>query len=340
MGSFHQSLIGCSPETQAFRYQDLATVALQQYALDAPTPAFLQHNSGITYRVTTATTGTSFLLKIHDPVGEGTAEPVSTTQARIAWFAKLAQAGLLQVQVPIRARSGALVTLVKSDPDAASVACTLQAWIEGTHPEGDFTADQIALVGGAMARFHGYSATHPTTLPAVGAIDLHQDVRQLEEAVSLQILSSAQYHVILRTSDMLDQIATELGQDHAVWGPIHGDIHHGNILFQNQGIAFIDFDTVCNGPYLLDLATTLYHILHQEAAIRQRFIASYTDTRPLTRAHISYLEAFVAWAAIRNLAFQISIPAQRTSLAFARNLRQVADRFCPQVLTREPFVAV
>jgi Ser/Thr protein kinase RdoA (MazF antagonist) len=92
--------------------------------------------------------------------------------------------------------------------------------------------------------------------------------------------------------------------------------------------------------YLRDLGITFYHILYQDQSIRQAFLAGYRAIRTLPTEHLSYLEAFLTWAAIENLAFQITLPSQHTSPIFARNLRQLADVFCARLITDTAFVLV
>lgn len=340
MGIFARTFAHLSSEEQASRYHQLATVALTNYPLIDPVPRVIHHNSGITYRVTTRYSDTDFVLKVHDPVGEGHAAPTSSIEARMNWLAELGQTASLHIQYPIRGHNDAYVTSAHLPLMAEPVACTLQRWIEGEDPDGDFTPTQIDLVGTSMAQLHGYSATHQA-LPSEGSEeDLQQAVQRLEAAIALNLLSSTQYQLLVQVKQVLLTIADKLGRDRTVWGPIHGDIHHGNVLFREDAIAIIDFDSLHNSYYLLDLGTTLYHILYQDVSIRQRFIDSYIRMRTLSPVHLLYLEAFVTWAALTNLAFQLTIPEQRISPYFARNLLQVADFFCPHILAGQPFVMV
>src|SRR5262245_60740978 len=66
-----------APNARHQRYLELAHAALTHYALHAPDPVYLQHNSGIAYRVEIPRTGDRFLLKIHASVGLGASPPVA-----------------------------------------------------------------------------------------------------------------------------------------------------------------------------------------------------------------------------------------------------------------------
>jgi len=132
----------------------------------------------------------------------------------------------------------------------------------------------------------------------------------------------------------------DLGEQPQVWGPIHGDLHHDNLLFDRDEIRPIDFDALSLAHYHADLGVTLYHIFYQETTLRRALLDGYRSVRHLQDQHVFYLKAFLTRAAIDNLSFQISIPQQRMSQLFARNLRQLAGEFCDKLIVGQPFVFV
>jgi len=342
MGAFAMTLAGLALPEQLQRYQRLATTALTHYPVDSATAAFVGHNSGITYRVTTTHPDQSFLLKIHDSIGEGQTESLERIHTRMAWLAELSHTTTLGVQDPVRNHDGTFVACVLVADVPHPLPCTLQRWVMGDHPHGDLTIPQVEAVGAMLGILHHHSATWQSTLGMTLAAhdqrDLQTEVQTLHQAVALGLISAAQYHTVEQASQMIDHITQRLGNGRDVWGPIHGDVHHDNLLFVGKTVHPIDFDSVRNGFYLLDLGTTLYHILHQDVAVRASLVNSYSHIRPLSAVQVTYLEAFVTWAAIANLAFQMTIPSQRVSPLFIRNLRHVTDSFCPKVLANEPFV--
>jgi len=333
-----------SPIKHIQHYQQLATRVLDSYALALGAPEFLQHNSGITYRVPVRGTNHCFLLKIHDSIGEGAAQSATHIDARMIWLAEFGQVAPFAIQEPVPNRDGALVTTMVFPGLAHPVPCTLQKWVPGEHPTGDFTLPQIEAVGAMMAKLHTHSATWKAVqgndVPTYDADDLCREIAQLRPAVTLDLLSAEEYHRLAQTSKVITQMTERLGRAPTMWGAIHGDLHHGNLLFEDTAVYPIDFDNLHATYYLLDLGTTLYHILHQDVAIRAALIRSYQQIRSLPRAEDSTLELFVTWAAMSNLAFQITIPDQRIAPIFARNLRQLANDFCPKVLSNIPFVCV
>jgi Ser/Thr protein kinase RdoA (MazF antagonist) len=342
MLSINDTLSTLAPAQHPSFYTELAHTALQAYDLGAGTPIFLQHNSGITYCITTAQGVPRFLLKIHVPAGEGSNATPAHIHARMAWLVALSATTELMVQTPLPNNRQSLLTSFIPTPDHEPVHCTLQRWIDGDHVDGDFTIAQISAVGRMMAQLHIHSEqwqpAGPEQLPTADAADLIPQIASLYAAVQLGLLSAAQFTVIERAGGHIQAITTQLQHMQTTWGAVHGDLHHANILFRDTQARPIDFDTLHVSYYLRDIGVTLYHILHQEHTIRQALLAGYCSLRALPTNHLSYLDAFVTWAAIENLAFQITLPEQRTSPLFAHNLRQLADVFCPMLIAKTAFV--
>ncbi len=345
MSTLASMLSELSPIKRVQHYQHLATLVLDSYALELGAPEFLQHNSGVTYRVPVRGTNQWFLLKIHDSIGDGVAHSATQIDARMVWLAEFGPVAPFAIQEPVPNRDGTLVTTVVFPGLAHPVPCTLQQWVPGEHPTGDFTLPQIEAVGAMIAKLHHHSATwkavHGSSLPTYDTDDLCRELAQLRPALTLGLLSADEYHRLEQTSDVITQMTERLGREPTMWGAIHGDLHHGNLLFEDTIVHPIDFDNLHATFYLLDLGTTLYHILHQDVAIRAALVRSYQQIQSLPLAEDGTLEMFVTWAAMTNLAFQITIPDQRISPIFVRNLRQLANDFCPKVLSSNiPFVCV
>jgi Ser/Thr protein kinase RdoA (MazF antagonist) len=250
-----------SPLKRIQYYQQLATIVLDSYALALGAPEFLQHNSGITYRVPVRGTNQSFLLKIHDPIGDGAAHSATQINARMVWLAEFGPVAPFAIQEPVPNRDGTLVTTVVFPGLVHPVPCTLQHWIPGEHPTSDFTLPQIEAVGAMMAKLHSHSATwkavQESNLPTYDTDDLCREVAQLHHAVTLNLLSADEYHRLEQTSKVITQMTERLGREPTMWGAIHGDLHHGNLLFEDTAVHPIDFDNLHATYYLLDLGTTL-----------------------------------------------------------------------------------
>jgi len=344
MLSINDTLCSLAPTQRIPFYSELAHAALQAYDLGAVTPVFLQHNSGITYCITTPHGSPCFLLKVHQPAGEGDQPTPAQIHARMVWLASLSATADLTVQTPLPNRQQCLLTSFIPAPDHEPVHCTLQRWIDGAHVDGDFTIAQITAVGSMMAKLHTHSQQRQPAaleqLPTADAANLHQHMLSLNRAVQLGLLSADQFITIKRAAGRIQALVARLGHTHTTWGAVHGDLHHANLLFCDMQARPIDFDALHVSYYLRDLGITLYHILHQDQQVRQALLAGYCSIRVVPTEQVACLEAFVTWAAIENLAFQLTLPDQRASSRFAHNLRQLADIFSTKLIAETAFALV
>jgi hypothetical protein len=75
-----------------------------------------------------------------------------------------------------------------------------------------------------------------------------------------------------------------------------------------------------------------------DASVRRALIEGYNAVRPDWHPRPGETEAFLCTAALSNLSFQITIPQERASPVFARNVREFATIFCRRLIAGEPFV--
>jgi Ser/Thr protein kinase RdoA (MazF antagonist) len=342
MSEFIASLAELSAEQRVRQYDAIARAAIEHYDLGAVQLAFIQHNSGLVFRVDSPHYRSRFLLKIHEPAGTVPRATAEQIQARLEWLAELRRATGLVVQEPIPNRAGDLLTSAVCGDLTQPFLCTLQRWVEGEHPNGDLTTTQLYQVGALMARLHDLSshwvAPAAAGIPRYNPSKLSANIVSLRAAIDLGILSLAEYSAIEAVGPLAERAMRDLGEDAQVWGPIHGDLHHDNLLFYRDEIRPIDFDTLSMAHYHADLGVTLYHIFYQGPAARYTLLEGYRSVRHLQEDHLPYLELFLTSGAIDNLAFQISIPEQRMSRLFAHNMRQMAVEFCGKLIEGQPFV--
>jgi Ser/Thr protein kinase RdoA (MazF antagonist) len=226
--------------------------------------------------------------------------------------------------------------------DSPPVNCTVQQWVEGEPPHGHFTADQVRRIGALMATLHEHSTGYP--LPPRGAA-LRQDaaalarnVGILRTALDTALLSDREYAALVAAQKHITALMASLGTAPEPWGPVHGDLHHDNLLFFQQEIRPIDFTGLQLAHYAYDIGVTLYHIYYQAPASRHAFFEGYQQVRRLSAAYPRAVETFVAYAAIDNIAWNSTIPAQAHSALFQRNLRQLIATFCANLTAGHPFL--
>lgn len=341
MGEFADRFAGLSADRQRARYRRLAEAALAHYAIGEANAVFLQHNGGVAYRVEAERAGQRFLLKIAAPVGEGTGPEPGHLRSALVWLAALAREGDPVVQRPVPNRRGELLTTVPFGDLREPLCCSLQRWLDGDHAAGDLTPEQTRRVGAMMARLH----RHGSRWTAVGALEraeldaawLDEQVRGLRGVVETAVVSADEWATVEVAHRRIRAVMEQLGRGPAVWGPVHGDLHQGNLLFYRDEVRPIDFGGLRFAHFAYDLGTMLYHTLYLDADVRRALLAGYQAVRPLDDLAHPQADAFVCAAALANLAFQVTIPRERASPLFARNVREFAGVFCRKLAAGEPF---
>lgn len=102
----------------------------------------------------------------------------------------------------------------------------------------------------------------------------------------------------------------ELGQAADTYGLIHADFHQGNVLWQGNRIAAIDFDDLGYAHYLYDFASALAYTLRSEnyLDICEHMLAGFQSAHPLPPRTMELLPAFlrvrflglVSWFILRS----------------------------------------
>jgi Ser/Thr protein kinase RdoA (MazF antagonist) len=337
VSAFNAAFAGLDDRQRLDRYRRLAAAALEHYDLGPAEATFLAHNAGAAYRVETAA-GERFVLKVAEPIGEGGGWAPEGIGTVLAWLAALARDTDLVVQEPVPNRLGGFLTAVAFPDLAEPFHCSVQRWVEGERV-GHFTPDHAHRIGLAVARLHRHGATWvPPELPAAAdewatgwVLERTGDLRGV---VDLGLLSSEDWKTVEAAAARVDAVMAGLGRGPSVWGPIHGDLHHGNILFEGGEVRLIDFGGFSRTHLAHDLGTALYHVMYQDLAVRRALAEGYGAGW----LGEEVAGAAVCAAAIDNLAFQLTIPRERASAHTARNVRELAGVFCRRFLAAEPFV--
>lgn len=311
-------------------YNTLAAAALQHYPIDAYSSTFIQHNAGIVFRVS-AHSGQDYVLKLHMRVGEGNNPSAAQLEPGLAWLAALADATDIVVQRPIATSRGPYVAALIAEPGTVAIACTLQHWVDGRVLNGDFTLPQAQALGTLMAKLHAFSSSYSfdRSLPAVhhDTQALIDNVRLLHDTLPTALLSPDDAAILDAAAQQIADALDELGEDAAVWGPVHGDLHYDNVLIAGETLRPIDFTGLRLAHYLYDLGVTLYHTFYQGLDFREAFLTGYTQVYPLPQGSARAVEACIVSAAIDDLAWNATLPEQRTSSLFHNNLRDLIDQY-------------
>lgn len=343
VSEFNDRFAELSDDRRGERYRALAAAALERYALGKTTVAFVGHNGSVAYRVETPRTGERFLLKITEPVGEGGGGAPERFRSTLRWLAALARDTELVVQEPVPDLWGELLTAVPFDDLPTPFACSLQRWVAGEHIAGDFTPMHTYRIGALLATLH----LHGSHWPPAATLAAHESDSawatececRLEQVVDLGILSPAEWRTVAVACRQIRLVLEAARRRPGSWGPIHGDPHHQNVLFCDDRARPIDFGAFTRAPLFYDLGVTWYHVMYQDdVSVRRALIDGYHRIRPEATLAPLEAEVYLCAAALGNLAFQVTLPSQRSSPGFSRNVREFATVFCRELVDGEPFV--
>jgi Ser/Thr protein kinase RdoA (MazF antagonist) len=326
-----------SHDERTAAYDELAESALRVFGVTAREVLHLGHNSGAAYRVESADSR-RLLLKVHAPLGDGEGLSEHAILGGLQWLASIAESTDLPVQAPVAAPTGALLPTVRFR--GLSLPCSLQRWLDGEHVEG-LTADQGRAVGELMGRWHALSEQRAATVDGAA----HYDSRYLEHALGdLRVLSTTgaitheSWHTVERAIALVCRLMDAIGTSADVYGVVHGDLSPDNIIVAEDGtVQFIDLAQLALAPYLWDVGVGLYQYSYQDASVRHALVTGYRSARPGLTIPPLALEAFVCAAALSNLAFQCSLPAQRTTRLFHTNVHTFATGYCRDLVDGVPF---
>lgn len=336
MSEFNDRLVDLTADEQQMRYRQLAAAALDYYDVDDANPVFIQHNAGVAYRVDTKEFSRRYVLKIAETVGDAQDVKPERIRGSMLWLLALARETDLVVQEPIPNRSGEFVTTVHFPDLREPFYCTLQRWVDGERFRGHFNFNEAHRIGVILAQLHQHASSW-VSAETLDALELNQEwlsdcLRVLSSFAEPNILSSTEWSTVVAACSRVDDIMARLGNDRQTWGPIHGDLHHGNLIVHCGTLQPIDFGVLRRGYFTYDVGTTLYHMMYQDAEVRRALRDGYEHIYPRESLSDLSVEAMICAAALANLSFQITVPSQRNSPLTARNMREFANVFCANLI--------
>lgn len=280
---------------------------LNAYEMDRPEPTFLRHNENRTYRVQDSD-GKRYLLRIHEPFVREMKGLQHTEAGILAELDMLEQWGHWspdEVQVPVRNKSGELVTTFETD--GQKMNASLLTWMEGRDlsQEDVQDADIAKKLGKHMAELHAffrqYNPSGMEARPSQGKAYNKRMAKVIHSSVSQGLFTSADAATIEETLQLVnDRLSDEGGDD----GPdlIHGDVCQGNaILTVNGDVRFIDFGFYGKGYAQTD---TAMGALMLPANRRDAFLEAYYG-RACSENELLLLEGLTLAAIIGFYVFQI-----------------------------------
>jgi Ser/Thr protein kinase RdoA (MazF antagonist) len=271
----------------------------RSYGLDAQQVALVARSINDTYRVESQA-GT-FALRVYRAV-----RPWAPTDRDLAFELTLLDhfsgAGI-SVPRPVRRIDG--TQLGRLDLDGVSRTYALFTWMPGRHVDTDaLTRRHVAATGQTLASIHcagrDLSTRHPRPCVAEEAL-IDRPLARLApglRAAGTELRMAVEAHV-----DRVRHQLAALDRAGGRWGIVHGDPQVLNFLFDDDGqvgdgqVTVIDFDHCGYGWLMYDVA---YYWSRLPDALREPFLASYHDVRPLAGVDLDALPVLARAAWIRE----------------------------------------
>ncbi|HSG85509.1 MAG TPA: phosphotransferase, partial [Candidatus Limnocylindrales bacterium] len=215
----------------------------------------------------------------------------------------------LRVPVPVPNRAGDAVTRVevRGVPDARD--CVLFDWVPGRQLDDDLRPDTMAAYGALAAQLHEHAATfRPSPTFEIVRYDRVFPFDQpviLFDPAHTSFVTDAQREVFRAGAEVVEGAIESLRAREPA-RVLHGDLHRWNVLVERRSggaapaLAAIDFEDLCWGWPVQDLAIALYY-LHEEPTypeILPAFRAGYESVRPWPDATGDEIATLIAGRAI------------------------------------------
>ena len=237
---------------QVLRSRRLAEEALKRYSLKVKSIDFVNHGENTTFTVVDQH-GKKYLLRIHR-AGYHTVDAI---KEELSWLESIALKTDLIIPKPIRSKSNKLIeTLYLEEMGQARNVCLFH-WIEGKFIWKSLSEKHLRLVGKNMAALQKFTGKRKTKHRQYWSAEgLLGDNPKVGPITHLVVAKPDEQKFILEKRKEVFSIINSYEQKYPHrMGLIHTDMHFGNVLFNNEKMAIIDFDDCGHGAYMYDLVT-------------------------------------------------------------------------------------
>ena len=283
--------------------EPLARAALAHHGIIAVELQNLRYYNNATYRVV-AGDGRQFVLRVTcNHHGE------ARLRSEMQWLRAMQSDPGVRVPDPVVTLAGQLMLKTSAPSVPEPRWCNVFHWLDGmTIAEAQMNAHDFGLVGAASAHLHQSSAAFD---PAPGfdrpswdeGFSLDRDGNGTLEPIIAYLRGHLTNEAINQFVLLAEQgrgLMSRLRLDPLGYGLIHADLHAGNCLFRNDGVAFLDFEDLSWGYFLYDVATALFGSIERPDYIdlTEAFTTAYARIRPLPADFAQQLRLFQVLRAV------------------------------------------
>lgn len=229
-------------------------------------------------------------------------------RSQLLWQEALIGEAGISVQEPIRTSEGEFTARISTGSVQRDRISVLTSWISGEVklPE-ELTLDGVRAMGAYTARLHRHAEQYSEPEGMVRPRwDWH---RTFGRSAMLwkrggRYFSEGEMQTFRAAARFAHRDMKALGEGREVFGLIHRDIQAKNLVFGEEGISAIDFESCGWGYYLFDLALISFRLEAlggRHEALHEALIEGYREVREISDRHLSYLETFVVMRMVERV---------------------------------------
>lgn len=262
----HQPFEEATYRSQVLRLREMAVAAIKNYPLRPVRIEFIHHGENATFCLHMAS-GRKYLLRIH----RGGYHSALAINEELAWLRRLSARGHA-VPNPIRTKAGRYLATI-STPRVSSVRhCCVFEWVEGRFLEKSVKPRHLFELGQLIATLQASAprSNHRRYWNADGLVGAQPKFGSVAKLIGVDRRHLA---IVNEVRPKVFKALKRFEKDHPEkMGFIHADLHFGNIVLTQRGLAAIDFDDSGYGFLAYDLVIPLMsveNLLKKEKRMRE-----------------------------------------------------------------------
>jgi len=263
---------------QARRLRSLATAALERYELGWTGLRLISNGWNCVFRVDTPN-GPS-VIRVTRPVPGADERSV---RSEVEFMDALAAATDVAVPAVRHNRDGELVTVATAEGVPEARECVVFGWLGGPDLAARRSVDNWALLGELMGTMHRFAeGWKPSARFSVA--DYDSCIPYGEPLVVFGPGRTELYgleSILREATEVTDERIVELRRS-VPSIVLHGDLHQWNVKISRGVLSPFDFEDLLTGAPILDVATSLYYVRHDDdyAELARAFKSGYERRRP------------------------------------------------------------
>lgn len=166
----------------------------------------------------------------------------------------------LSIEAPIINCNGLYLDTIKLNNSVWN--CAMYSGFQGVIYDEILTSDQSQKLGLLTGNLHNALDAY-SGKSSFSRLGFEELILIPWQRIKPYVLQNKELHDFYETVIMKSMAKLKKHENHLSWGICHGDLHAGNVIFNNEPGLF-DFDLCCHGWRLYDLATFIWSVIPRE----------------------------------------------------------------------------